>query len=79
MEQVIKVIGYSGYKANERPLRFTVNDESLEVEKILDRWAGQKHDYFKVLADNGRTYLLKWQRLSDIWFLVKVMQSNPER
>jgi len=79
MEQVIKVIGYSGYKANERPLRFAVNDESLEVEKILDRWVGQEHDYFKVLADNGRTYLLKWQRFSDIWFLVKIMQSNPER
>ena len=70
----IEVIAYSGYKSNERPLRFVLNDKSVEIKGVLDRWYGQEHDYFKVLADDGYVYLLKWHRSLDIWFLVKVIE-----
>jgi len=70
----IEVIAYSGYKSNERPLRFVLNDKSVEIKGILDRWYGEEHDYFKVLADDGYVYLLKWHRSLDIWFLVKVIE-----
>ena len=69
--QVIEVIGYSGYKANERPLYFLLEQQQLLVKEVKDRWYGQDHDYFRVLADDGRVYLLKWHRSLDIWFLVK--------
>lgn len=69
----IEVTAYSGYKANERPLRFQLDDRRLEVKGVLDRWYGQEHDYFKVLASDGRVYLLKWHRCIDIWFLVKII------
>jgi hypothetical protein len=65
----IEVIAYSGYKANERPLSFVLNGTKFQVEDILDRWYGVESDYFKVLASDGRTYLLKWQRLLDVWLL----------
>ncbi len=65
----IDVVAYSGYKANERPLYFIAARQKLEVKEVLDRWYGQAHDYFKVIADDGRPYLLKWHRLSDKWFL----------
>ncbi|UCF84792.1 MAG: hypothetical protein JSV50_03945 [Desulfobacteraceae bacterium] len=71
--QVIEVIGYSGYKANELPLYFVLEQQKLEVRKVLDRWLGQDHDYFKVLADDGRVYLLKWHRSLVIWFLVRAI------
>ncbi len=72
-ENKIEVNSYSGYKANERPLNFTLDKKKYKVKEILDWWYGQDHDYFKVLADDGHVYLLKWDRYLDIWFLVKVM------
>ena len=78
-ENEIEVIGYSGYKANERPLRFVLNRQELEVKKVLDRWAGQDHDYFKILAEDKRIYLIKWQRFLDIWFLVRTFEQDGRR
>ena len=72
--QEIEVTAHSGYKANERPLHFILDQERLEVEKIVDRWYGVEHDYFKVLADDGKIYLLKWQRSLDLWFVEKILE-----
>jgi hypothetical protein len=70
----IEVSAYSGYKANERPTAFTVEDQSHDVVHVIDRWYGEEHDYFKVLAEDGKIYLLRWHRILDLWFLVKVME-----
>jgi hypothetical protein len=67
----IHVTAYSGYKANERPLYFMLGSKRLNVKKILDRWFGQEHDTFKILADDGQEYLLKWHRFLDKWSLAK--------
>lgn len=66
-DERIKVIEYSGYKVNERPVRFQVGDKELEVDEILDRWYGQEHDYFKVRASDNRIYILRWHRSLDFW------------
>jgi len=66
-EKEIKVIAYSGYKANERPVSFVIADQEMEVKEILEQWVGQDHDYFKVLTGDGRKYLLKWNRSLDRW------------
>jgi hypothetical protein len=70
----VQVTAYSGYKANERPLSFATEEERLEVKEIIDRWYGVENDYFKVLAGDGRVYILKWQRLLDVWLLVNVTE-----
>ncbi len=67
--KIIEVEAYSGYKANERPLHFIVDHKRTNVVRVLDRWNGQDHDYFKVLADDGQVYVLKWHRSSDTWLL----------
>ena len=72
----IKVHAYSGYKANERPTAFVVDDGRYNVTHIIDRWYGEEHDYFKVLADDGKIYLLKWHRITDTWVLEKVMEKE---
>ncbi|MFH2011749.1 MAG: hypothetical protein ABIJ37_03440 [Pseudomonadota bacterium] len=46
------VTAYSGYKANERPLSFTIDDQRLEVRDIVCRWAEPEKDFFKVIADD---------------------------
>jgi hypothetical protein len=70
----IEVVAYSGYKANERPLYLVLDEERLEVKNIIDRWYGVEHDYFKVLADDGKVYLLKWHRTLDLWFLERILE-----
>ena len=72
--QKIVVTAYSGYKANERPFSFVLGGQRLDVKTIIDRWYGQEHDYFKVLADDARVYLIKRHRDLDIWFLVKTIE-----
>jgi hypothetical protein len=66
----IKVVTYSGYKANERPLRLRIDEKDLEVVQVIDRWYGVDHDYFKCLASDGQVYMLKWHRTHDQWFLL---------
>ncbi|MBN2125883.1 MAG: hypothetical protein JW821_16410 [Deltaproteobacteria bacterium] len=70
----IEVVAYSGYRANERPLFFVLDQRRLEVRNLIDRWYGLEHDYYKVLADDGRVYLLQWHRYLDLWFVVKIME-----
>ena len=70
----IEVVGYSGYKANERPLYFLLDEERLKVQNIIDRWYGVEHDYFKVMAEDGKVYLLKWHRSLDLWFVEKTLE-----
>jgi hypothetical protein len=70
----IDVVAYSGYKANERPLYLVLEEQRLEVKKTLDTWYGVEHDFFKVLAEDGKVYLLKWHRSLDIWFIEQILE-----
>ena len=67
----IKVESYSGYKADERPATFTVAEQTLQVMDLVDRWYDIDHNYFKVLADDNRFYLLRHDMNSDQWELVE--------
>ena len=62
----IEVVAYSGYKANEKPISFVLDGCKRNIENIIDRWYGVEHDYFKVVADDGKIYLLRWQRYQDL-------------
>jgi hypothetical protein len=76
MDMYIKVECYSGYKADERPLRFRLGGKLLEVEEILDRWYGEEHDYFKLRAEDGNKYLLRHGRKEDVWELTMFEGKN---
>ncbi|MBE9505131.1 MAG: hypothetical protein IME96_13255 [Proteobacteria bacterium] len=67
---IIKVKAYSGYKANERPLSFSMGEQEYAIEKIIDRWYGEDEDYFKVKAEDGCTYIIRYHRSEDWWDLV---------
>jgi hypothetical protein len=67
----IHVETYDGYRAGERPLRFHIGAKKREVMEILDRWFGEDHDYFKVCADDGAVYLLRYGRGDDRWELTQ--------
>jgi hypothetical protein len=67
---------YDGYRAGERPLRFHIGAKKREVVEILDRWFGEDHDYFKVRADDGAVYVLRYGRCEDGWELTQYLASG---
>ena len=53
----LRVECYSGFKADERPVRFQLNGNVYFVEELLDQWYGPDGIYFKVRADDGNLYI----------------------
>ncbi len=50
---------YSAYKAEERPVRFRIDEHEYRVEEVLDQWYGQDHAWYKVRAHDGNVYILR--------------------
>jgi hypothetical protein len=66
---IIQVESYSGFKNDERPLRFRLGERWLAVEEIVDRWYDPDAIYFRVRAEDGSFYMLKHRERGDIWTL----------
>jgi len=49
---------YAGRKAEERPVRFRLDEREYLVEEVIDQWYGPEHVFFKVRADDGNLYIL---------------------
>lgn len=57
----VQVACYSGWKADERPVRFRLEGHEYTVEEVLDQWYGPDEVFFKVRADDGKLYILRRQ------------------
>lgn len=75
--ELIHVECYSGYRANEAPRAFTWRGKRYQVLEIRDRWyeggisrSSVKLDYYRVLAEDGREYILRYNGLYDKWALL---------
>jgi hypothetical protein len=55
----VKVQCYSGRKADERPVRFQLEDHDYQVEEVIDEWYGPDATFFKVRAQDGDLYILR--------------------
>ncbi|MCH8055487.1 MAG: hypothetical protein IH857_04955 [Deltaproteobacteria bacterium] len=66
----IKVDCYSGYKGNERPMRFFLGNRSIQVEEVVDRWYGEHGSYFRVLGNDENLYILKGPVEDGLWELI---------
>ncbi len=72
MSLFLKVECYAGYRADERPLRFTPqtrDGRTYEVKEVLDQWYGMGYRCFKVRADDNNVYILRHQQEQDLWTL----------
>jgi len=68
-ESKIKVECYAGYKAEQRPTRFTLRGETLEVVELQDQWYSPACRYFRLRANDGNTYILCYHEEKDCWSL----------
>ncbi len=65
----VEVECHAGYRGEETPRRFTLGQRRVEVVDVIDRWYGPDHRYFKLLGDDGATYLLRHDETAERWEL----------
>lgn len=65
----IHVECYAGYRAEERPRRFTLGRRKIKVEEIIDQWHGPDYRYFKLRGDDGGIYILRYEETTGRWEL----------
>jgi hypothetical protein len=65
----IRVECYAGHRADERPLRFVLSGRSFEVTELDGRWYSPGASYFRVLADDGNSYVLRHDETHGAWTL----------
>jgi hypothetical protein len=75
----IRVHCYSGYRADERPTRFTIRDREYKVEQVDDQWYSPGAMYFRVRADDGNYYVLRHDEGQDGWTLDGYRQAPTGR
>ena len=77
MSLPIHVEAYSGYRANERPLSFSVDIATGEngitgvydIEAVEDRWYDPNAEYFKARTIEGKRYILRYAERENLWTL----------
>jgi hypothetical protein len=74
---IVRVESYSGFKADERPLRFQLGTRWLAVEEVMDRWYDPDAIYFRIRADDGGLYILRHSEQEDVWTLESFRRRAP--
>jgi hypothetical protein len=75
----IEVRCYSGCNYNERPVSFTIGEKTLAITELIDQWHGAGYTYYKLIADDGNTYCIKYNGSTDTWELNFFQDRRLER
>jgi hypothetical protein len=71
----ITVESYSGYKADERPRRLRLGEQTLAIVEVEDRWYSPGETYFRVQVEGGDRYVLRHVEAQDVWSLEGYLSS----
>jgi len=63
---------YAGYRGEETPRRFSLDERKVEVVEVVGRWQEPGQRYFKVRGDDGAIYVLRQDVISGQWNLTSV-------
>jgi hypothetical protein len=61
---------YAGYRADETPRRFGIDERLIDVVRVIDRWTTPDYRYFRVEGDDGCVYVLRLGNNARDWELV---------
>jgi hypothetical protein len=75
-EKFVHVETYSGYKADERPLRVTIDGWAHEVAEVEDRWYSPGATFFRVRLTGGERYVLRRVEGQEVWVLEAYRSSS---
>ena len=68
-ERFVGVETYSGFKADERHVRLHLDDRTLQVVTVEDRWYSPGETFFRVVVAGGDRYVLRHVEAQDMWTL----------
>ncbi|MGR8940369.1 MAG: hypothetical protein ACU83P_02150 [Gammaproteobacteria bacterium] len=74
----IRVDCYAGYKGEETPRRFFMNDKAVEIDEVVDRWLAPEYSYFKVRAGENDIYILRHDLSAQRWELTLFQSGKYE-
>ena len=60
---------YSGYRLDEKPRSIRFGSSVIQIDQIIDQWAGPDHRYFKCMGEDGATYIIRQDMDSLDWEL----------
>lgn len=63
----VEVECYAGYRADQRPVRLKLDEQTLDIEEVEDRWYSPGETYFRVRVIGGDRYVLKHLEAQDVW------------
>ena len=66
---LIHVECYAGYRGDQRPMKFKLGGNTLEVKEVEDQWYSPDAMYFKVRSSDGNIYILKHDQSRNRWTL----------
>ena len=64
---LVRVECYAGHRGEGTPRRLSFDGRSVELLEVLDCWLGMDHRYFKMLGDDGATYILRHDTAGQRW------------
>lgn len=62
---------YSGYRADERPIRFLYEGQTVDVKRILRQWCEPDAECFRVFGNDGQLYRLRHETAQGKWITTK--------
>jgi hypothetical protein len=65
----IYVDAHSGFKANERPRQFVLDEEVYEIAAVEDQWYSPDAMFFRVRTTAGKRYILRYDERAYEWTL----------
>jgi hypothetical protein len=74
----IDVECYAGYMGEQTPRVILLGEQRLQVAEILDQWLAPTHRYFKLLAKDGHTYIVRHDVVTGRWELT-MFRKGSER
>jgi hypothetical protein len=66
---LVRVECHAGHRGEETPRRLSFDKRSVGLVEVLDCWLGVDHRYFKMLGDDGATYILRHDTARGRWEL----------
>ncbi len=58
-----------GHHGEDTPQALYCGDRRIVVDRILDRWPGKDHRYFKIRGSDGALYIIRHDLLTGVWEL----------
>ena len=75
----IRVECYAGYRADQRPSRFTLRGHVFEIREVEDQWYSPGAIYFRVRTEDGDYFVLRHDEAQDVWSLDAYRSARERR